>query len=310
MPYIFQLFAALLEKNASATLPPAYQTLINPILTPTLWEQRGNVPALVRLLSAMLPLASNELQSSGQLQYVLGTVQKLVSAKSSEGQAFDLLEAIVESFPASALDPYWTSLFQVLFTRLQSAKTPGFVFRFIEFYHFMASRDTWAGVNGTDYYIKICDGVQSGDVFKGLYLTIILPESQKIARPLDKKVACVSFTKLLADSEAFVTRYPKGWGLSCTALLKLLENPPLPQTADDAIADHDVDDMGFGVGFTQLQTIKKPVKDPFPEVGDLRLWVGKYLQDADRRHTGRIAQAVQGLDAQSRQVLVTYMAPQ
>ena len=99
MPYVFQLFAALLERNATTTLPPAYQSLIAPILAPPIWEQRGNVPALVRLLSAILKLAAIEMQNNNQIENVLGTFQKLVSAKSTESQAFDLLEAVVDAFP-------------------------------------------------------------------------------------------------------------------------------------------------------------------------------------------------------------------
>ena len=100
MPYVFQLFAALLEKSPSSTLPPAYQALIGPILAPPVWEQRGNVPALVRLLNAILALAANEMQNNNQIIHVLGIFQKLVAAKSTESQAFDLLETVVESLPA------------------------------------------------------------------------------------------------------------------------------------------------------------------------------------------------------------------
>ena len=163
-------------------------------------------------------------------------------------------------------------------------------------------------MNGTDFYISVTDAVQK-DIFRSVYLSIILPESQKLVRPLDKKTACVSFTKLLGDSEAFVSRYPKGWPLSCNALLKLLEDPPLPTKGDEVIADHDVDDMGFGVGFTPLQTVKKPLVDPFPDIGDLRKWVGSYLKDADVRHGGRIQQFVrESLGADAQTVLNAYMA--
>ena len=162
-------------------------------------------------------------------------------------------------------------------------------------------------MNGTDFYINVTDAVQE-NIFRSVYLNIILPESQKLVRPLDKKTACVSFTKLLGDSEAFVTRYPKGWPYSCNALLKLLEDPPVPPKADDMIADHDVDDMGFGVGFTPLQTVKKPLVDPFPEIGDLRIWVGAYLKAANERHGGRVAKFVQqNLSPDAQRVLGGYM---
>jgi len=99
-----------------------------------------------------------------------------------------------------------------------------------------------------------------------MYLTVILPDTQKLARPLDRKTAVISLTKTLANSEAFANRYKKGWAFTCEALLKLLELPPLPTAKDDIIAENDVDDMAFGVGFTQLNTVKPRQRDPWPEI--------------------------------------------
>merc|ERR1711964_544518 len=98
--------------------------------------------------------------------------------------------------------------------------------RFVRFYHFVASRDD-KGL-GADFFISATDKVQNEDIFRGLYLSIILPKTQELARPIDRKIAAVSLTKTLADSQAFVQRYPKGWPLTYTALLKLLEDPPVP----------------------------------------------------------------------------------
>lgn len=145
-------------------------------------------------------------------------------------------------------------------------------------------------------------------VFKPIYLTVILPETQKLARPTDRKTAVVSFTKTLGDSQAFVDRYPKGWGLTAQRLLELLINPPVPAAADDIIPDADVDELGFGVGFTQLNTCKKAPRDPFPEITDVKNWVGQYLKDANSRHNGRIVQIVQErLDPQLKQALAAYL---
>lgn len=124
-----------------------------------------------------------------------------------------------------------------------------------------------------------------------MYTGIILPDTQKLTRPYDRKIAVVALTKVLSDSEAFVSRYPKGWTLTCDALLNLLINPPVLSSAagDDAIQDADADDPSFGVGFTQLNTCRRPMRDPFPEVTDVKRWAGEYLKDADTRHGGRIA---------------------
>ncbi|KAL9116309.1 MAG: hypothetical protein Q9187_007168, partial [Circinaria calcarea] len=86
-------------------------------------------------------------------------------------------------------------------------------------------------------------------------------------------------------------------------------NPPLPSTTDDVIIDHDVDDMSFGVGFTQLTTIKKPVRDAWPEITDVKKWVGEYLKSADARHSGKIGRFIQErLSVEARQALISYIS--
>ncbi len=70
---------------------------------------------------------------------------------------------------------------------------------------------------GADFFIKNSDAVQES-VYVPLYLTIILPTTQQLARPLERKLAVVSLTKTLADSQAFAAKYAKGWGKTCEAL--------------------------------------------------------------------------------------------
>ncbi|OCT55025.1 Importin alpha re-exporter [Cladophialophora carrionii] len=304
-PYIFQLMAALLEAEPSKPLPAEYIPLIGPILGPTLWDQRGNIPALVRLLSAILPRAANELVSGNQVENVLGIFQKLVSTKVNESYGVDLLETAISTFQPSTLEPYWVHVLNILLTRLQGKQSQSFQLRFVRFYHFIASLDD-KGL-GADFFVAATDRVQQ-DVFRQLYLQIILPKTQELARPSDRKMAAIALTKTLADSKAFVERYPKGWPLTCNALLKLLEDPPVVSRGDDAIAELDVEDSSFGVGFTQLNTIRRSTPDPFPEVTDLRKWVGQYLKAADQRHGGRIGKVVnEGLSPDAKKVLHAYM---
>jgi exportin-2 (importin alpha re-exporter) len=97
MPYAFQLFSKLLELNPSGALPNHYQALISPLVTPTWWETRGNVPALTRLLAAIIPRASKTIVAENQLEPVLGIFQRLLHGKKTDVSAFDLLEAVVTS---------------------------------------------------------------------------------------------------------------------------------------------------------------------------------------------------------------------
>jgi exportin-2 (importin alpha re-exporter) len=78
--------------------------------------------------------------------------------------------------------------------------------------------------------------------------------------------------------------------------------------AAEEIADKDVDDPSFGVGFTQLNAVRKPAKDPFPEVVEVKSWVGKYLRQADVRNGGRVGKFVQQrLSDEAKQALMAVM---
>lgn len=308
-PYVFQLLALMVATNPSQTLSPNFQTLLNPILNLRMWESRGNVPALTRLLTNMLPLAAEQIAASNQTEAILIIFQKLVSTKAYESHAMDLIEAVVSSFAVTALENYWVPMLQLMLTRLSTSSTENFKLRFVRFYH-LVSALLDKGM-GADFFIRIADRVQE-NVFTPIYTTIILPDTQKLSRPADRKTAVVSLARTLADSQAFVERYAKrGWTITCEALLALLINPPLPPGKDElhAIEDRDVDELGFGAAFTLLNTCRLPPRDPFPDVQDVVRWVGVTLREADARHSGKIAKAVQEkLDPTGRAALEKVMA--
>lgn len=206
---------------------------------------------------------------------------------------------------SSAIQQYFPTILTILFTRLNANPPERFKQRFVKFYHLVSSRDQ--NSFGADFFIKNSDIVQD-NVFPPIYLTIILPTTQQLARPLERKLAVVSLTKTLTDSQAFAVKYVKGWAKTCEALLKLLENPPMPVTTDDVIVEADVEDLSFGVGFTQLNVCKKIPKDDWPEVTDVKSWVGSYLKAADARHGGAIGSYVNDrLGPEAKAVLATYM---
>ena len=82
----------------------------------------------------------------------------------------------------------------------------------------------------------------------------------------------------------------------------------MPVATDDAIIEADVEDLSFGVGFTQLNVCKKIPKDDWPEVTDVKTWVGGYLKAADVRHDGAIGGYVnERLNPEAKAVLSSYM---
>lgn len=118
----------------------------------------------------------------------------------------------------------------------------------------------------------------------------------------------ISLTKTLTNSAAFSEKYKKGWGLTCNALLKLLEDPPILTASEDVIMEQDPDDMSFGVGFTQITTIKRPVRDPWPQITDVKSWVSDFLKSADQRQNGNITSfGRERLSPDAAVVLAAYM---
>jgi len=98
MPYVFQLFAALLEARPDGPLSDYYKALVAPVLMPALWESRGNVPALSRLLSSIIPRDASDIVANNQIEPILGIFQRLMSGKArTELYAFDVLEAVITS---------------------------------------------------------------------------------------------------------------------------------------------------------------------------------------------------------------------
>lgn len=157
-PYVFQLFAALLEANPSGELTSYYRSLFEIIILPGVWEARGNVPALVRLLTAMIPRDVQNIVAKNQVEPMLGIFQKLVSSKANEIYSFELIESIITYVPLEALQPYFVTILQLMLTRLSNMKTEVFQQRFVAFYHFISARQD-RGL-GADFFIAVSDQVQ------------------------------------------------------------------------------------------------------------------------------------------------------
>ncbi|KAI1391113.1 putative mportin-alpha export receptor [Hypoxylon trugodes] len=306
IPYVFQLLAKLLELNPSGALPTHFQALVSPLMMPTLWETRGNVPALTRLLAAILPRASGSIVAENQLQSVLGIFQTLLAGKKTEQNAFDLLESIVLSINRAALEPYFKQILSLLFIKLQNNPSDSYKSRFVRFYHLVSSR-VENGL-GADFFISQVDLVQN-NLFVQIYLNIIIPTSPTLVRPIDRKLAVISFAKSMGDSAAFAQRYQKGWRFTCETMLTLLANAPQVASGvgDDIVNEADVDDIGFGLGFTALNTCKKSTVDFYPEVQDVKLWLRQYLTDANTRHNGAIASYMDRLTDEGKQALALYV---
>ena len=124
IPYVFQVLAQMLFYRPSNTsLSDAYRTLFPPLLSPQLWESKGNVPALTELFKAYITRGMGELVRAGHLQPMLGVFQKLLSNRSTEIYAFSLFIAIVTESTVETLGPFIPVVFDLILTKLMKAKS-------------------------------------------------------------------------------------------------------------------------------------------------------------------------------------------
>lgn len=94
----------MLEANPSSSLPESYVALLGPITVLDLYDVKGNVPALARLLTAIIPRAATHIIEGGHLDKILLVFQKLITGKrSSELYGFDVVESLLKAFPVYVL---------------------------------------------------------------------------------------------------------------------------------------------------------------------------------------------------------------
>jgi exportin-2 (importin alpha re-exporter) len=195
---------------------------------------------------------------------------------------------------------------QLLYTKISGSPTDSCKLRFARFFHLVSARleDGY----GADYFIKYSDQVDD-KAFTQVYPTFVLVETQKLVRPVDRKVAVVSLTKTLCDSQVFAQKFAKGWANTCRNLLGLLANPPTVSAGQgDEVVVTAEDDIGFGMSFTALNTCKPLSKDDFPEITNVAQWVKEYMVAANQRHSGAIETFIsQRLSAEEQQAVAQYI---
>ena len=278
-PYVFQILSQMLELHSTSGLPEAYAGLLPPILTPGCWENRGNVPALVRLVRAFLSKDAGRIVEQGQLGARLGIYQKLISTRVNENFALELLETLFDAVPSAALEQYKRAVLTLLLTRLQQSKTDKLVKGTIHLVSSIALTD-----KGADYAIDAFDSVQQG-LFSQIAQVIIAPDLSNVTER-QRKVVSVGFGLLLLNSSR-MTQQPN-LSILPTLLashIKLLLTPSSATTTQDEdllFADEDnTSATSFQSSFSRLAASETKRLDPTVKVlggKDVKTWFGERLK--------------------------------
>ncbi|KDE04885.1 hypothetical protein MVLG_04744 [Microbotryum lychnidis-dioicae p1A1 Lamole] len=310
-PFVFQILSQLLELHAEGDFPEAYRVLLPPMLTPALWESKGNVPALVRLLRAFLARGAPSIVEANQLPPMLGIFQHLVGSKANDAYGFELLESIVEYVPLNSIRQYMSNpVFMLLLTRLQTSKTDKFSQGLLRFICFMAAINK-PGLD-VDGVVRMLDGVQPQLGLFGQVLLVLIPEVQK-APEQNRKVIAVGLANILTHSLIMVEEpHVRAWSPTLEALLKLFLLPATLSknvSADvDEIEVADLEETGYQASFSKLGASERVRPDPVAHVVDPQAHLARQLSELSQAKPGQIRPLVEAVDPEFAQPFLAYLS--
>ena len=301
LPYVFQILSLLLEVRPSP-VPAAYMVVYPLLLTPTLWERQGNVPALVRLLQAFIQKAPEQVTKDDRLPSLLGVFQKLIASKTNDHEGFYLLGSLVEHVAPTALNAHLKNILTVLFQRLQGSKTTKYVKGLLVFFSLFAGRF------GGPALVETVESIQP-QMFRMVVERLYLQDVQKVSGATERKICAVGITKLLTETPAMLVEPCSSlWTPLLQALISLFELPE-----DDSVPpdEHfiDIEDTpGYQTAFSQLVYAGSKERDPFESVvPNTKAHLAQCLHKLSAQHPGQVPQLIAGLSDEATRFLQTYL---
>ncbi|PVH17175.1 uncharacterized protein CXQ87_000056 [Candidozyma duobushaemuli] len=311
VPYTFQILAFLLENFSKASpIPDEYKTLVKPLLSPAVWEYRGNVPGITRLLVAIMAHNFSVIASTSQeLVPLLGVFQKLIASRANDTYGFDLLQGIFLYFPLDLVSVHLNQISVLLLTRLKTSRTEKYIKKFVIFLMSLCcvplndtlNAKTQSQINA-GFAINLIESVQQG-VFQQITNSFILPTTEEFANLQDKKIAALGLSQLIVSEQ-----FTQG---SCKALLQptveqLCKNLTLlsgiakgnnvaentitggPNATSVAINEVDLESAAYGSNFSKIISISLKPFDPVPHVQNEDFKQIRYIAVANIKRIGEM----------------------
>jgi exportin-2 (importin alpha re-exporter) len=293
-PYVFQLLAQLLEFHPTeAGLGAAFSSLFAPLLSPVVWEKRGNIPALSRLMRAYIKQAPTEI--ADKINPILGVFQKLVSLKATEASGFEILDAAVLYIPYEVMQPRMSTIFQILLTRLQKARTTKYTRHLAQFFALYVTK------YDVKSFMDCLNSIQT-DLGTNLLVQVWIPHlcTDTPTQRLEAKIQVLGLSKVLFESPSMladpVRRQLWIQGLIC--LINIITSPSLKAVARSAADDDEELDLAvdaateYDAQFSQLHYARRVAEDPFASMDPINLFLGS-LQSLSMSHPGQLTPLIQ-----------------
>ncbi|CCW61512.1 unnamed protein product [Phytomonas sp. EM1] len=300
VPYVLQILSQLLHLHPAGEKEPPehYRDLLEPLMEPSLYEQKGNIPAAVCLLTEFIEHYPEYVHQTGGTVKLLHIFHFLVHLKNYDHEGLNILTSLMLSYPHDVMGNYLSAALQVLLQRLQTAKTPKYVRILIIFLSITVC------VRSAEDLVHRMEEIQYG-LFFMILSRVWLPNMQKITGTLERKICVVALAKLLCDSES-LQQNPQMWAESVFSCLRMIHDTveeddrssfsPREVTLNDLTQ---TPDEGFTNAFCPLQeAVRKPVD------------VCQTVTDANQYFKEHIKELLSGRGAPLMKVLQEYLSPQ
>lgn len=305
VPYAFQILAQLLASRPSEGLSAPYLSLFPPLLSPALWERKGNVPALTSLFRAYVSKGMAEITAGGHLTGVLGVFQKLLASKSTEVHAFELLNALYMSNPLEAMQPFLPTIFGLLLHRMQDSAKESKTTRYSR--SFLHSMCVFSAVYSAQSLWDTLEGVSKG-LISMIVLKIWEPNRDGCAAlaPLEVKHMVVGGTKLLLECP--VCQSPDVFAYLLKSIVTLLDTSKtgkgMSAAAEDFLLEGD-ESKEFDSAYSKLVYASVPSVDPIEQQApSTHAFFAHKLSAFCAAHAGQYLSVIQnGLDSREAELL-------
>lgn len=267
-PYVFQIIAFSVEKGKA--VPDSIRQLVQPILSPALWEMKGNIPAVTRLLKSLI---SADQSLFPDLVPVLGIFQRLIASKVQDVYGFEILDCIMIEVEINRLKPYLKQIAVLLLQRLQSSKTEKYVKKLAVFLGLLSSK------LGADFTVSFIDEVQDG-LFLQIWLNFIIPILPTIGNLLDRKIALTGALNTMMHGAVFTNKYPSLIPPTLESIVETVSSESIANLKSGHVDFDNIEEITtFGSSFSKLVSISEKSYDPLPEI-DLIQGVKAYVATA------------------------------
>ncbi|TID13177.1 hypothetical protein CANINC_005033 [Pichia inconspicua] len=294
IPYSFQILAYIIENYPkTAAIPPEYEQLVKPLCSPQVWEFKGNIPAVKRLLSSIVRYNPGHFNSTEYITPVLGVFQKLVSSKIHDTLGFELLENILIFIDINFIQNFLNEIFIILLTRLKNFKTDKFVKRFIVFLCKISclqinnnnipnplNRNNWS----SNRLVAIFESIQGG-LFEQILTNFVLMMINQFNNITDKKLLVLGLTNIVADNTHVLSAEAMNKTMREVVLLLNSTSIQNYKAADDnyeMLLEIDNEDLSFGSSFNKLNIIQLKPLDPIDFVKDKASLVVLFKENASK----------------------------